>query len=184
MRKRYNSAVIMEAEWIIDSTEVAQLFDIQFFEKNDFENVFTIKRREIERRAEKEGYIQHKIWTRDKVSLEAAIDDALKDHVELHRSAHAVRLQLEQERNDILREAQIRSLESARRQNISTTTRLNCCEENNDLSYSNQSGFEYFVADGEETHNCKNTDIGVGSLYSLQKPGGKRRYKAPSQVTS
>ena len=66
------------------------------------EALFLERQREGELQSEKKAKEQVVEWLKNKTSLEHAIDEALKDHLEIHEKAHSVRLMFEAEKAALL----------------------------------------------------------------------------------
>lgn len=66
----------------------------------DIESMWNARKYEIEVEAEKRASILSQKWIKEKKSIEAAIDESLKDYGELYEKAHALRLQFEHDKRE------------------------------------------------------------------------------------
>jgi hypothetical protein len=73
---------------------------------DEYEKMWSKRKRELEKAAEKKAELTFAQWKREKYTLEQSIEESLRDYVELYEKAHALRLHFEEEKQKITSQLQ------------------------------------------------------------------------------
>jgi hypothetical protein len=91
------------------------------------ENAFLLRRQELEGLAEKSAEDVYRKWQQDGKTLKDAIDESLKEYIELYEKAHALRLKFDAEKNEWMRKTND-MIRDSRRQEFRPATLMLCSQ--------------------------------------------------------